>query len=147
MMSGIIRVIKPNFNNHSTMLIENNHIDALTVIISEYAKREGLVPEGQQLYVGFELRPAPVIPIVVVSGTTLPTVSVSLNNIGLKVRTLTALNRADMKTVSDVLQFVSNSGSASTLLRFWNFGNKALTDLRQSLEKAAIALGPEWEEH
>jgi DNA-directed RNA polymerase alpha subunit len=126
-------------------MLSENHIQALTILISGYAEKEKIVPKGQQLHVSFDLKPVPEVPIVVISGTTLATASVSLNSIGLKARTFSALNEANMKTVSDILQFVSKTGSTTALLRYRNFGTKALMDLIECLKRNRFPLGQEWD--
>lgn len=126
-------------------MLNEKHIQALTILISGYVESEDLVPLGQQLHVSLDLKPVPMVPIVVISGAILATASVSLNSIGLKARTFSALSEARMETVSDILQFVSKTGSATALLRYRNFGPIALTDLIECLKRNRFSLGSEWD--
>lgn len=119
-------------------------IEEITDLIAEYAKEHNLVPFGHQLHVSLEIKPAPPIPIVVISGAATEQPNVPLSTLRLSARVFNALNNEDITTVSKLFEFVKQNGSTRALTRLRNFGGISLKELKDRLKGEGFTLGPEW---
>ncbi len=125
-------------------MLTSSDSEALCELIKDFVTPRSLVPAGQQLTVSLELRPIPVVPVVIIQGQLSIAASFSIASLKLQTRVFKALNSGGYRTVSELLAAAQKAGSTMPFRKLQNFGGQSLIELKSCLESSGFELGSEW---